>query len=445
MPPRPKPCFYNAVYYEGSVKEKSAMSASRLNPLRDLVTPSLALDAGIDKMLHAVREHLGMDVAFLAEFRAKDRIFRHVDAKTAAPIQAGDTLSLDRGYCQRVVDGRLPQLIKDARAHPEAAALPETSAVPIGSHLSVPIRLGDGRIYGTLCCFSFIPDVSLTERDLQIMRVLAELLADQIDQETRIVRLQTQRVDELIALMDRGEPSIVYQPIYDLESRRIAGVEALARFSAPPQVTPDVWFNEAAALGIGPKLEACAIRSALAALRILPKDVYVSVNGSPGFVLSGALPELLQSVDISRVVLELTEHASVTDYRDLTEALAPLRALGLRIAIDDAGAGYASMRHILNIEPNLVKLDISLTHGIDRDRKRRALASALIAFARETDVGIIAEGVETSAELLTLQSLGVKRAQGYYLARPKPLAELPGVMTLSQPMAAPPPQLKHML
>jgi EAL domain-containing protein (putative c-di-GMP-specific phosphodiesterase class I) len=422
------------------------MSASHLNPLRDLVTPALAtsVDSGIDKMLHAVREHLGMDVAFLAEFRARDRIFRHVDAKTTAPIQAGDTLTLDKGYCQRVVDGRLPQLIRDAGAHPEAAALPETSAIPIGSHLSVPIRLGDGRIYGTLCCFSFIPDVSLTERDLQIMRVLAELLADQIDQETRAVRLQTQRVDELIALMDRGEPSIVYQPIYDLESRRIAGVEALARFSSAPQVTPDVWFNEASALGIGPKLEACAIRSALSALTTLPKDVYVAVNGSPGFVLSGALPELLQSVDISRVVLELTEHASVTDYRELTDTLAPLRALGLRIAIDDAGAGYASMRHILNIEPNLVKLDISLTRGIDKDRKRRALASALIAFARETDVGIIAEGVETSEELLTLQSLGVKRAQGYYLSRPKPLAELPGAMALAQPLAACPPQLNQM-
>jgi EAL domain-containing protein (putative c-di-GMP-specific phosphodiesterase class I) len=396
-------------------------------------------------MLHAVREHLGMDVAFLAEFRATDRIFRHVDAKTAAPIQAGDTLPLEQGWCQRVVDGRLPQLIKDAAAHPVAAALPETQAIPIGSHLSVPIRLSDGRIYGTLCCFSFLPDVSLTERDLQIMRVLAELLADQIDQETRAVRHQTQRVDEMIALMDGGEPSIVYQPIYDLESRRVAGVEALARFRSTPHVTPDVWFNEAAALGIGPKLEACAVGSALAALRVVPKDVYVAVNGSPAFVLSGALPELLQSVDVSRVVLELTEHASVTNYRELTDALAPLRALGLRIAIDDAGAGYASMRHILNLEPNLVKLDISLTRGIDKDRKRRALASALIAFARETDVGIIAEGVETSEELLTLQSLGVKRAQGYYLARPKPLAELPRAMTLAQPMTASPPQRKHRL
>jgi EAL domain-containing protein (putative c-di-GMP-specific phosphodiesterase class I) len=421
------------------------MSASGLNPLRDLVGPRIAAsaDAGIDKMLHAVREHLGMDVAFLAEFRTRDRIFRNVDAKSAAPIRAGDTLSLDQGYCQRVVDGRLPQLIKDAAAHPEAAALPETRAVPIGSHLSVPIRLSDGRVYGTLCCFSFVPDVSLTERDLQIMRVLAELLADQIDQEMRVVRLQTERVDELHMLMDRGEPSVVYQPIYDLESRRVAGVEALARFHTTPQLTPDVWFNEAAALGIGPKLEACAIRSALSALRNLPRGVYLAVNASPGFVLSGALPELLQPVDIGRVVLELTEHASVTDYRGVTEALAPLRALGLRIAIDDAGAGYASMRHILNIEPNIVKLDISLTRGIDRDRKRRALASALIAFARETGVEIIAEGVETYAELLTLQSLGVTRAQGYYLARPRPLADLSGAMTLEPSMTGSLPQRKH--
>jgi EAL domain-containing protein (putative c-di-GMP-specific phosphodiesterase class I) len=177
----------------------------------------------------------------------------------------------------------------------------------------------------------------------------------------------------------------------------------------------------------------------------LPGDVYVAVNGSPDLVASGALPELLQSVDMSRVVLELTEHASVADYRELTDALAPLRAMGLRIAIDDAGAGYASMRHILSIEPDLVKLDISLTRGIDADCKRRALASALIAFARETDVEIIAEGVETSAELLTLRSLGVRRAQGYYLARPKPLADLPGAMTLALPVAATPPRRTRML
>ena len=408
------------------------MPAPCPNPLRDLVAPPIttSVGSGVDKMLHAVREHLGMDIAFVSEFRERDRVFRHVDAKAASPIQAGDALPLEQGYCQRVVQGKLPQLIRDAKTLPEAAALPETSAVPIGSHLSVPIRLGDGRVYGTLCCFSFIPDVSLTERDLQMMKVLAELLGDQLDHDMRAGHRRAERIGELLALIDAGQPSIVYQPIYDLESRRLAGVEALSRFATTPRVTPDVWFNEAAALGVGPRLESSAIRSALTALETLPEDAYVAVNGSPELVSSGELPALLQSVDISRVVLELTEHASVTDYHELTGALAPLRALGLRIAIDDAGAGYASMRHILSIEPDLVKLDISLTRGIDQDRKRRALASALIAFARETDMGIVAEGVETAAELHTLQSLGAKRAQGYHLARPMALGALAGAMML---------------
>jgi EAL domain-containing protein (putative c-di-GMP-specific phosphodiesterase class I) len=107
----------------------------------------------------------------------------------------------------------------------------------------------------------------------------------------------------------------------------------------------------------------------------------------------------------------------------LLAELAPLRALGLRVAIDDAGAGYSGLRHILAVEPDTVKLDISLTRGIDQDRKRRALASALIAFAREINVGMIAEGVETAAELKTLTELGVGHAQGFFLGRPMPLED----------------------
>ena len=129
-------------------------------------------------------------------------------------------------------------------------------------------------------------------------------------------------------------------------------------------------------------------------------------------------------------MLEITEHVSVVDYERLLAALAPLRASGVRIAIDDAGAGYASMRHILSIEPDLIKLDMSLTRGIDQDRKRRALASALIAFAHETRVNIVAEGVETAAELQTLCELGVRKVQGYFLARPKTLGDLLHCLTL---------------
>jgi EAL domain-containing protein (putative c-di-GMP-specific phosphodiesterase class I) len=397
------------------------------NSLQELLAKSdvkLSSYGGIETILQAVRTHLGMDVAFVAEFRAHDRVFRHVSAQGATPVQTGDAVSLEQGYCQRVVDGRLPQLIVDARSLPEAAALPETQAIPIGSHLSVPIRLSDGHVYGTFCCFSYLADLSLTNRDLQMMKAFADVLADQIERDQRQAQEEAGQKKRILEAMEQGQPAIVYQPIYDLNTRRMVAVEGLSRFHALPQRTPDVWFAEAAAVGLGPMLEVCAARSALEALGQLPEDVYVAVNGSPEFILSGALAPLLHGIDPRRVVLEITEHASVSDYARLLALLAPLRALGLRIAVDDTGAGYASLRHILSIEPDLLKLDISLTRGIDHDLKRRALASALIAFAREIRISVIAEGVETAAELRALRALGVTKVQGYYLGRPMPLVDI---------------------
>jgi EAL domain-containing protein (putative c-di-GMP-specific phosphodiesterase class I) len=410
------------------------------NPLQGMVSsaawPTSA--TGIQRVLTAVRTHLGMDVAFVSEFRNEDRVFTHVDAREQdrTPIKPGDTALLEQGYCQRVVDGRLPQLIPNAHALAASAELPETAAIPIGAHISVPIRLSNGSIYGTFCCFSFVPDASLTERDLQMMRAFADLVADQLDREMSSNAEREERIKRITLAMEHDEPAIVFQPIYDLTSRRISGVESLSRFLMLPARTPDVWFNEAAAVGLGPQLESLAVRKARAAVQELPRDVYVAINGSPDLVLSGALARELQDADLARVVLEITEHASVSKYDELLAELAPLRAMGLRIAIDDTGAGYSSMRHILSIEPDLLKLDMSLVRGIDRDRKRRALASALIAFARETRIEVVAEGVETAAELDTLQTLGVRKVQGYHLARPMPLSEIPRAMSL--PSAAPP-------
>lgn len=386
---------------------------------------------GITKVLHAIRTHLQMDVAFVSEFRHPVRIFQQVDAAGRSPIQPGDSAPLEQGYCQRVVDGRLPELITDAGRLPATACLPETQAVPIGSHLSVPIRLRDGRIYGTFCCFSFLPDYSLTERDLHTMRAFAELVADQIDHELEAQRTRESRIRQVSDVIALGQPTLVFQPIYDLSSRRMSGAEALSRFDSKPIRSPDLWFRDAATVGLGIDLERRAIVAALEALPTLPTDTYVAVNASPYVIENGALQPLLRDVDARRLVLEITEHVSVDDYGRLGEELAPLRALGVRIAIDDAGAGYASMRHILSIEPDLIKLDMSLTRGIDQDRKRRALASALIAFAHETRIDIVAEGVETAAELDTLRDLGVRKVQGYFLARPKHLAEVAQCVELS--------------
>jgi EAL domain-containing protein (putative c-di-GMP-specific phosphodiesterase class I) len=407
------------------------------NPLRRLLSngPIEPID-GIDAVLKSVRTHLGMDVAFVAEFAELDRLFRHVDAAGRSPVKPGDRVSLEVGYCQRVVDGRLPELIVDANALPESAALPETQAIPIGSHLSVPIRLGDGSLYGTFCCFSFEADHSLTARDLQVMRAFADVLADQIDRQKLAEAERNKRIRTITAAIDSGQPVIVFQPIYNLQTGRVAAFETLSRFSTAPHRTPDVWFAEAASVGLGPSLEAAAVRAALDAFGRVTIESDITINVSPEFILSGMLHPLLQTTDLRRVILEITEHAAVSDYDRLLSLLAPLRALGLRIAVDDAGAGYASLRHILAIEPDILKLDISLTRGIDQDRKRRALASALIAFAGESGIETVAEGVETDAELQTLIALEVSKAQGYYLGRPMQLADVPNCPQLT-PMALP--------
>ncbi|RYF52915.1 MAG: EAL domain-containing protein, partial [Comamonadaceae bacterium] len=163
---------------------------------------------------------------------------------------------------------------------------------------------------------------------------------------------------------------------------------------------------------------------ALAVLQDLPCRLALNVNCSPELIISGALQSLLEDgTDLSRVVLEVTEHAIVSDYAALAEALLPFRAGGARLAVDDAGAGYSSMRHILNLQPEIIKLDMSITQSIDRDSHRRALAKGLISFAHEIGSMIVAEGVEQASELEALQLLGVDFAQGYYLAKPLALEE----------------------
>jgi EAL domain-containing protein (putative c-di-GMP-specific phosphodiesterase class I) len=393
-------------------------------PLEQLLNNAdLGRPEGVDAILQSVRRHLGMDVAFVAEFGESDRLIRHTDAAGRNPLKAGDRIALEVGYCQRVVDGRLPELIVDATALPAAAALPETHSIPIGSHLSVPIRLRDGCLYGTFCCFSFVADPSITDRDLRVMHAFADVMSDQISRERQASSDQTLKVQQIMRAIEDGEPSIVYQPIYNLNTRRVTAVECLSRFRSSPSRSPDVWFDDAMRVGVGPTLEAAAIKAALRSLERVPPHIDMTINLSPDSISTGMLGSLLQEVDVNRVILEITEHAAVFDYDRLLAELAPLRALGLRVAIDDAGAGYSGLRHILAVEPDTVKLDISLTRGIDQDRKRRALASALIAFAREINVGMIAEGVETAAELKTLTELGVGHAQGFFLGRPMPLED----------------------
>lgn len=390
------------------------------------ISPLLArgvCDGGIQHVLCIVRKHLRMDVAFVSHFREVDRVLEHVDADGIAPIHAGQSIPLEEGYCLEVVRGELPQLIPDTSLLPAAMAIPATSAIPIGSHLCIPVRLESGEIYGTLCCFSHVPDRSLGERDMALLRALGEVLAARIDEGLAQRRERERAADEIRAVMAAGAPRIVFQPIYGLDDDVMLGVECLSRFDVEPRRTPDLWFQAAHDAGVGVELELHAIENALAALERFPAPLFFGINTSPELIASGRLGPVLERVDLSRVVIEIAEHATVTDYAALLRALEPWRARGARLAIDDAGAGYASMRHILSLGADIIKLDMSLTRDIDSDPSRRALAKGLISFAHEVGSHITAEGVETRNELEMLRRVHVDKVQGYFLSKPLSLAD----------------------
>jgi EAL domain-containing protein (putative c-di-GMP-specific phosphodiesterase class I)/CheY-like chemotaxis protein len=253
----------------------------------------------------------------------------------------------------------------------------------------------------------------------------AEVMGDVVHELSTHLQREGERTDEERIQLDRithvleGEGlSMTFQPIVDLHDRSVVGVEALARFAAQPRRPPNLWFAEAASVGLGIELELHAVRIAIEDAARLPDDMYLSLNLSHWTVQSGLVVESLGSFPPDRVVVEITEHERIEDYDVLDEALDGLRARSVRLAIDDAGAGFASLRHTLLLAPDIIKLDISITQGVDRDRGRRALASALISFADEMGMSVTAEGVETEAELETLLELGAGFGQGFLLGRP---------------------------
>jgi EAL domain-containing protein (putative c-di-GMP-specific phosphodiesterase class I)/FixJ family two-component response regulator len=259
-----------------------------------------------------------------------------------------------------------------------------------------------------------------------VVSELAARLERQRDHEEEFGR----RRRRIRGALDEGQPVAVFQPVVRLEDGGVVGVEALARFDAGLVQSPLEWFEEAETVDMRVELELAAVAAAAQAAQELADDVWVSLNVSPRTALHGdRLLDALSPLPHDRLVVEITEQAQVEDYDELNVALGMLRASGIRIAVDDAGAGYASLRHILRLEPDMIKLDKSLVRDVHTDRARRALATALISFAAEIDATIVAEGIETAPELNALRDLGVVFGQGYHLARPHrpPVAPLVAV------------------
>ena len=396
---------------------------NQANPLAAFLAGRESGDAGgpaaVDRILDAVRRHLGMNIAFASRYVDGQRQFTHLQADIPVPASPGDSEPQEQTACYRILQGKLPELMHDAAEFPLAAELPIIPALPVGSHLNVPLRLSDGSVYGSFCCISRKPDRSLNQRDLETMRAFAALAVDEIERDLQADKRQRERLDRINMLLEHDAVSIVYQPIHRLDSGAPVGVESLARFSDTGLRSPDQWFNEAADAGLGVELEMLAVRQAIRGLPYIPSGLYVAVNVSPEAAMSEALADLVAEAPPDRLVIEVTEHATVPDQARLVEALGRLRGHA-KIAIDDVGAGYSGLRRILDLKPDILKLDMSLTRDIDSDPARAALAQAMVAFAEGIGGRIVAEGIETEAEWRTLAALGVGYGQGWHFSRPMP-------------------------
>lgn len=241
-------------------------------------------------------------------------------------------------------------------------------------------------------------------------RVVSDAMLDERDRAAAVAAV--------LAVIAARAVDIALQPIVDLGTGSLVGAEALARF--PDGASPDSRFAQARAAGLATDLDRLTFFAALDTLAALPTHAYLSVNASPDLILHDHfLADLLAAdLPLDRLVIEITEHVEIRSYEKIQLALAPLRARGVRIAIDDTGAGFASFSHVLQIRPDIIKIDRALIQGATSDPARRAIITSIMLLAVELQAQVTAEGIETPMELETLATLGADCGQGYLLARP---------------------------
>lgn len=378
--------------------------------------------AFVGPMLRTLRDQLGMEVAYLSVFSGDEQLVLATDGDgDPIGITPGLRIPIQETYCARMVRGEVPHVIPDTSQVPVLAELPATRG-GLASYIGVPVRLSDGAVVGSLCCAASRPHDDLAAHHADVMRAIARVLGDQLS-EPDVVRpdhaATHRRVSELLGRPD--EITILYQPIVDLADGRVVGVEALSRFPDGRLRPPDVWFADAQLVGLGRELEQAALMRALPGLAHLPDDVYLSVNMTPATIVAGGLRPLLGRVPLERIVVEVTEHAAIADYEQLLGALDPFLAAGARLAVDDVGAGFASLRHVLLTHPAVVKIDRALISQITTDPIQRSVAQALADVSKQLGAKVVAEGIEDAETVGALVEAGITHGQGWLFSRARPL------------------------
>ncbi|GAA0922464.1 hypothetical protein GCM10009558_034220 [Virgisporangium aurantiacum] len=365
---------------------------------------------------------LGLSVAFLSRLDGTTQHLEVVESSVPLLFREGVTRPQATSLCQAIQDGKLPNVIPNLRDFPEAMKLPAARMPRIRSFVSVPVVLSDGTLYGTFCAAGLTSDNGLSQRDRALMEVLAHAAAVVIEPGVRDTAERSEIEGRMSQVVADGGPDVVLQPIVDIASDVRVGAEALSRFPRDWGKAPDVCFAEAHRVGRGHHLEVLALRGAADLLHRV--DGYVSMNVSPATLLTDDCQHLLADLPLDRVLLELSEHDPVEDYDGLKRILAPLRGAGMRLAVDDVGSGFSSLRHVVLTTPDVIKLDRAIVAGVSTDPVLRTLVASLVAFARGCGSHVVAEGIETADDAAALRAIGVDYGQGWHYGRPGPPEDL---------------------
>ncbi|TFV50495.1 EAL domain-containing protein [Blastococcus sp. TF02A_35] len=377
-------------------------------------------------LLDAARARLGMEIAWVSVFsEGRQLITSAVGDLAAMNVHEGMSAPLEGSYCVRVLSGQLPPVVTGAGRDPRTRDLDVTADLSIGSYVGAPVRDADQRPVGMLCCLSRDPGTHLDSESARTVELLADLISDHLRSgSAAAARDLAARKERVRSFLATGAVVTHLQPVVEMGTGAVVGHEALSRF--PGWKGPDTagLFSEAAAVGLGVELEEVSARTALAAARRLPEGLTLAVNLSPEALTCDSVLDLLLAHRDCALAVEITEHSRIDDYDAVLAATARLRHEGIGVGVDDAGAGYASLRHILRLQPDVIKLDIGLVMGLHTDPARQAMTSAMVAFAEETGARLVAEGVEEEAEREALLSRGVRYGQGYLFGRPRPAADV---------------------
>jgi hypothetical protein len=305
----------------------------------------------VEDLLELARRHLGMELAWLSEFSDGRQMIRVASGDAAGMnVNVGSGSCLEDSYCARVLAGTLPATIPDARRNLVTRGLAVTHELGIGSYVGVPWHGSDGEPAGMLCCLSPGTSPGLDERAARFLASIAEVVSN------RVTGSLTQRrragvTDHIQTILQQRQVRMVFQPVVRLRDGAVLSYEALARFDDPVFPTPAHAFAAATHVGLGVELEHLAVREALAQLDDVPDSCFLAVNLSAEAMIDPEVQRTLLTHAGRRIGVELTEHVRVADYTELVAGAERLRSAGIQLAVDDAGAGFASFSHILRLRP----------------------------------------------------------------------------------------------